>query len=83
MSDNDCHISSYIVQVKPGLLPEVLDQLTRSPGVTVPITEPEKDKCIVVLECVGEQNTRHLLASIEAIIGVLAVILVYHQVEPV
>lgn len=74
------HIVSLLVQVRPERIEDITPELVGREGVEVHATDP-KGKIIVTIEAGSDRRLLDTVSWIEAISGVIAAPLVYHQVE--
>jgi len=77
----ELHISSLVVHGRPERLVSLRADLARLPGVEIHVAAAS-GKLVVTLETASEQEILTRLAAINALEGVLAASLVFHQVEP-
>lgn len=76
------HISSLVVQALPAKTQFVRDEVGRLPGAEISAVTVE-GRIVVTLETNGEAEFLTRFAEIEHLPGVVSVMLVFHQVEPV
>ncbi|MCY1264681.1 Chaperone NapD [compost metagenome] len=72
------HIASLLVHCRPELMPALLPNLERLPGVEVHRHSPG-GKLVVVLEVEHEQQILDCIDQIQQLPGVLGAALVYHE----
>jgi nitrate reductase NapD len=75
------HLSSLIVDTQPSQVSAVCAILRQWPGVEVQVVT-EQGKLIVTVETDFDEQTTRIFARINALDGVMAVAMVYHQYEP-
>ena len=74
------HISSLVVQGKPGAIPDIAAAIGQMPGAEVHGVN-ERGKMVVTLETTCEQDILRRIDDINLIEGVIMAALVYHQFE--
>jgi len=75
------NLSSLIVDTQPNQVDTVCAILRQWPGVEVQVAT-EQGKLIVTVETDFDEQTTDIFARINALDGVMAVAMVYHQYEP-
>ncbi|WP_111414968.1 chaperone NapD [Billgrantia lactosivorans] len=74
------HISSLVVQLRPGRLEEVARHCRAHDGVEIHATDP-RGKLVLVLETAGQRDIVAFIEGLQRAPGVLSVSLVYHHAE--
>jgi nitrate reductase NapD len=74
------NLSSLVVDTQPNQVSAVCAALRQWPGVEVQIAT-EQGKLIVIVETSSDEQTTDIFARINALDGVMAVAMVYHQYE--
>ena len=80
VAEESCHISSLVVHSLPDYMAAAIAAIEVMPDMQV----PERDsngKFVVLLETADESSTLAGISQIEALRGVIAVTLVYHQID--
>ncbi|GKW10413.1 MULTISPECIES: chaperone NapD [Pectobacterium] len=75
------HVCSVVVHVNTERMAAVNDALEKLPNVDVAASDSDTGKMAVVLESDSEDTLLKHIASIRELAGVLAVSLVYHQLD--
>ncbi|ACX88468.1 chaperone NapD [Pectobacterium parmentieri] len=75
------HVCSVVVHVNTERMAAVSDALEKLPNVEVAASDSDTGKMAVVLESDSEDTLLKHIASIRELTGVLAVSLVYHQLD--
>ncbi|QQA77753.1 chaperone NapD [Pectobacterium parmentieri] len=75
------HVCSVVVHVNTERMAAVSDTLEKLPNVEVAASDSDTGKMAVVLESDSEDTLLKHIASIRELTGVLAVSLVYHQLD--
>ncbi|MEQ9879550.1 chaperone NapD [Pectobacterium aroidearum] len=75
------HVCSVVVHVNTAQLAAVAEALATLPNVEVGASDSDTGKMAVVLESDSEDTLLKQIASIRELTGVLAVSLVYHQLD--
>ncbi|RYC43321.1 chaperone NapD [Pectobacterium zantedeschiae] len=75
------HVCSVVVHVNTERMAAVSDALEKLPNVDVAASDSDTGKMAVVLESDSEDALLKHIASIRELTGVLAVSLVYHQLD--
>lgn len=78
--DNELHISSLVVQVRPDSLLTVTDAIVALPGAEVH-GQSELGKLVVVLDVESTGVLSERMDQIQKMSGVLSASLVFHHVE--
>ena len=78
MSD-EVHISSLVVQTLPEFLPAARSAVAAMPGIEIHAVEA--GKMVVVLETADEGEIVTRISEINLLDGVMAVNMVFHQVD--
>ena len=78
---SELHVSSLLVHGLAPRLAAISDAIATLPGAEVHASDPD-GKLIVTLEAGSTADLQDRIADINALEGVLAATLVYHQVEP-
>ncbi|WP_165772124.1 chaperone NapD [Niveispirillum lacus] len=79
--NEDIHISSLVVHVRPDARDRVITRILSSGGDVVP-TLGDDSRLVVVIECPSAGATADFLDIINAIAGVFSALPVYHHAEP-
>lgn len=74
-------IASLLVRATPAVLPAVLDQLARLPGIEVHHIDTDAGRAVLTLETDALSDEAARLEDIRRTPGVLTAELVYHYVE--
>lgn len=74
------HIASLLVQAWPERIPELRPQINAMSGIEVH-QDDAKGQMIVTVEAGSDRQLLNAISDIEQIKGVIAVSLVYHQIE--
>ena len=82
MAEQEVHISSLIIHVKPENLVEVKDIITAIPEAEI-YGDSEEGKIIVVLETANQKFVTDIIDKINNIEHVLSTSLVFHQIETI
>lgn len=77
---NEYHVSSLIVHAAADQINNVTEGIEKIPGAEVPASS-EAGKLVVVIEGTSRNGLLEKFEEIKALPGVLAVTLVFHQVE--
>jgi len=80
MDQQEVHISSLVVHVRPGHLQTVKSNIERLPGVEIH-GESDSGKLVVVLETQNQSYITDVIEQINYFEYVLSTALVYHQIE--
>ncbi|PWC16451.1 chaperone NapD [Brenneria corticis] len=75
------HVCSLVVRAHPYRLAALSEALSSLPGCEVAAGDGAAGKLAVVLEADSEASLLKLMASVRDLSGVLAVSLVYHQLD--
>ncbi|MCC5882663.1 MAG: chaperone NapD [Halomonas sp.] len=78
--DDNVHISSLVVQVKPQSVDSIKAQCCAREGVDVPAVDPV-GKLVVLLELPSQRYIVEFIDWLQAREGVISVSMVYHHVE--
>lgn len=78
----ELHVASFLVHVRPERLAEVTDLLAATPGLEEGTKDPA-GKLVVLAEGACAQDLLAAMELIESVPGVLECILVYHEVMSV
>ena len=78
---DECHISSLLVHVRPERQQEVAALITGLPGAEL-AQSPKPGRLILTLETANTFEIMERLEAINGMPGVVAAALVYHQWEP-
>lgn len=76
---DELHVASFLVHVRPERLTAVTDMLAETPGLEEGTQDPS-GKLVVLAEGAGHQDLLVAMERIESIAGVIDCILVYHEV---
>ena len=80
MDQQEVHISSMVVHVKPDHLQTVKNDINKLPGTEIQ-GEADSGKLVVVLETQNQGYITDIIEKINNFENVLNIALVYHQVE--
>ena len=80
MAEQDVHISSIVVHVRPDHLQEVKNSIPCLPGAEI-YGESADGKLVVVLETQKQGYISDVIDKISRYDGVLSAALVFHQIE--
>ncbi|MGQ5290394.1 chaperone NapD [Pectobacterium actinidiae] len=75
------HVCSVVVHVNTAQMAAVGEALATQPNLEVGASDSDTGKMVVVLESDSEDTLLKQIASIRELTGVLAVSLVYHQLD--
>ncbi|MBN3054110.1 MULTISPECIES: chaperone NapD [Pectobacterium] len=75
------HVCSVVVHVNTAQMAAVSEALATLPNVEVGASDSDTGKMVVVLESDSEDTLLKQIASMRELTGVLAVSLVYHQLD--
>ncbi|QPK14185.1 chaperone NapD [Pectobacterium versatile] len=75
------HVCSVVVHVNTAQVAAVGEALATQPNLEVGASDSDTGKMVVVLESDSEDTLLKQIASIRELTGVLAVSLVYHQLD--
>ena len=78
---DECHISSLLVHVRPERQQEIADRIAGLPGIEL-APSPKPGRLIVTLETANTFEIMDRLEAIHDMPGVIAAALVYHHWEP-
>ena len=80
LPENEVHISSLVVHVKPEFLEQTKEKILELPNTEI-YGESEEGKLIVVLETENQGYITDSIDKINDFEGILNVALVFHQIE--
>jgi nitrate reductase NapD len=79
--NNEWHVSGLMVQVRPDKIPLVIPALLAIPGTEIPAQDEQQGKLAVVMQAEHSRGLLDKIESVRNLEGVLAVSLVYHQLD--
>ncbi len=77
---NEVHIASFVVQHRAEAAAGLADAIARRPGLELAVTGGTRS--VVLCESAGREGVMARVAELQAMPGVLNVLLVYHHAEP-
>ena len=80
MAQQEVHISSLIIHVKPDYMLEVKEKIAAIPEAEI-YGDSEQGKIIIVLETVNQKFVTDIIDRMNNIEHVLSTSLVFHQIE--
>lgn len=78
---NEWHVSGLMVQARSEKFPALIPALLAIPETEIPVHDQQQGKLVVVMQAARSQALLEKIESARNLEGVLAVSLVYHQLD--